>query len=189
MGEFEDKLEELQKRVLGSKQNNQDSESILVFDAETDHSMVIDVDLNEITDDRELEFFFDDKVRKVWHKQKEEWYFSIYDVVSVLSESQNPKEYIKKMRKRDPELSENWGTICTPVRMTAKDGKPRKIQATDTSGLLRIIQSIPSKKAEPFKQWLALVGKERLDEIADPELAFRIQRIAQRKSERQYDQY
>ena len=172
MGEFEDRLEELQKRVLGNKQNNQDSESILVFDAETDISMVVDVDLNEITDDRELEFFFDDKVRKVWHKQEEEWYFSIYDVVSVLSESQNPKEYIKKMRKRDPELSENWGTICTPVRMTAKDGKPRKIQATDTVGLLRIIQSIPSKKAEPFKQWLALVGKERLDEIADPELAF-----------------
>lgn len=172
MDDFENRLNELQKRVRGSKQSSSENETILVFDAETDNSIAIDVDLSEVADDRELEFFFDDKVRKVWHKQKEEWYFSVYDVVEVLTDSQNPKEYIKKMRKRDSELSEKWGTICTPVRMIAKDGKPRKIQAADTTGLLRIIQSIPSKKAEPFKQWLALVGKERLDEIADPELAF-----------------
>lgn len=74
------------------------------------------------------------------------------------------------MRQRDPELNLKWGTICTPVEMIAHDGKKRKIQASDTKGVLRIIQSIPSPKAEPFKQWLAQVGAERIDETIDPEL-------------------
>lgn len=78
---------------------------------------------------------------------------------------------IKKMRARDPELSANWGTICTPVQMPAADGKMRKIQAANTEGLLRIIQSIPSPKAEPFKRWLAQVGRERIEETIDPEQA------------------
>ena len=78
---------------------------------------------------------------------------------------------IKKMRTRDPELSANWGTICTPVQMPAADGKMRKIQAANTEGLLRIIQSIPSPKAEPFKRWLAQVGRERIEETIDPEQA------------------
>ena len=126
----------------------------------------------ESENNEELEFFFDDKVRKVWHKQQEEWYLSVSDVVSVLTDSKDVKQYIKKMRSRDSELNSNWGTICTPVQMIAQDGKKRRINAATIKGVLRIIQSIPSKKAEPFKLWLAKVGKERLDEIADPELAF-----------------
>ena len=176
MGEFEDRLEELQKRVLGSKQNNQDNESILVFDAETDNSVIVDINLNEITDDRELEFFFDDKVRKIWHKQEEEWYFSVVDVCAVLTDQENARSastywaVVKNRLKEDG--ADELLTNCKQLKMKASDGKMRKTDCASTEQLLRIIQSIPSKKAEPFKQWLALVGKERLDEIADPELAF-----------------
>jgi len=90
--------------------------------------------------------------------------------VAVLTDSVDPKQYIKKMRTRDLELSSNWGTICTPVEMTAADGKRRKIQAANVEGILRIIQSIPSPKAEPFKLWMAQVGRERIEETIDPEL-------------------
>ena len=93
------------------------------------------------------------------------------DVVQILTESIDVKQYIKKLKGRDEELNNNWGTICTLVEMIAKDGKKRKIRAADTKGILRIIQSIPSQKAEPFKLWLAQVGSERLDEIVNPELA------------------
>ena len=92
------------------------------------------------------------------------------DIVAVLTESTDPKQYIKKMRSRDTELAAKWGTICTPVAMMTKDGKRRQVQAADMTGIFRIIQSIPSPKAEPFKMWLAEVGKERIDEIIDPEL-------------------
>ena len=92
-------------------------------------------------------------------------------MVGVLTDSKDPKQYIKKMRSRDPELSNNWGTICTPVKMKALDGKQRQIQAADIKGILRIIQSIPSPKAEPFKLWLAQVGSERIEETIDPELS------------------
>ena len=140
-----------------------------MFDEETNTTVPVEAESN---DNEELEFFFDDKVRKVWHKQQEEWYMSVSDVVSVLTDSKDVKQYIKKMRSRDPELNSNWGTICTPIQMTAQDGKKRRVNAANIQGILRIIQSIPSKKAEPFKLWLAQVGKERLNEIADPELAF-----------------
>lgn len=140
-----------------------------MFDEETNTTVPVEAESN---DNEELEFFFDDKVRKVWHKQQEEWYMSVSDVVSVLTDSKDVKQYIKKMRSRDPELNSNWGTICTPIQMTAQDGKKRRVNAANIQGILRIIQSIPSKKAEPFKLWLSQVGKERLDEIADPELAF-----------------
>ena len=113
----------------------------------------------------------DRKIRTAWDEEKEEWYFSVQDVVAVLSESTDPKQYIKKMRTRDPQLSANWGTICTPVQMLAADGKQRKVQAANTEGILRIIQSIPSPKAEPFKRWLAQVGRERIEETIDPEQA------------------
>ncbi len=119
-----------------------------------------------------VKIFEQKQVRAVWDDEKEKWYFSVQDVVAILSESSDVKQYIKKMRRRNPELNSNWGTICTPVPMIAADGKMRKIQAADTEGLLRIIQSIPSKKAEPFKLWLAKVGADRIDEIEDPELAF-----------------
>ena len=117
----------------------------------------------------EIALFEQKEIRRVW--QDEEWYFSVLDVVKALTDSTDPKQYIKKMRARDPELSNNWGTICTPVQMIAADGKQRKIQAANSEGLLRIIQSIPSPKAEPFKRWLAAIGAERIREIADPEIA------------------
>ena len=118
-----------------------------------------------------IQLFEDRKIRTAWDEEKEEWYFSVQDVVAVLSESTDPKQYIKKMRARDPQLSANWGTICTPVQMLAADGKQRKVQAANTEGILRIIQSIPSPKAEPFRLWLAAVGRERIEETIDPEQA------------------
>ena len=109
------------------------------------------------------------QVRRVWHN--EEWWYSVADVVEALTDSMDPRQYIKKMRSRDAELDRNWGTICTPLRMTAPDGKTRATNAANTEGIFRIIQSIPSPKAEPFKQWLAKVGYERIQEIENPELA------------------
>ena len=124
-----------------------------------------------------IQLFEDRKIRTAWDEEKEEWYFSVQDVVAVLSESTDPKQYIKKMRTRDPQLSANWGTICTPVQMLAADGKQRKVQAANTEGILRIIQSIPSPKAEPFKRWLAQVGRERIEETIDPDQAFVISSV------------
>lgn len=121
--------------------------------------------------DKSIKLFEQKTIRTHWDEEQEKWYFSIQDVVEVLADTANPKDYIKKMKRRDEELSANWGTICPLVEMTGADGRRRKIQAADTQGLLRLIQSIPSKKAEPFKLWLAQVGSERLDETADPELA------------------
>ena len=144
--------------------------NIYIYDDKTDKTKIISVEKNEL-DENELEFFNEHGIRKVWHSGKEEWYLSIFDVVQVLTDSADPKQYIKKMRTRDKELSSKWGTICTPLQMLASDGKMRKVQAANTEGILRIIQSIPSPKAEPFKVWLAKVGAERLDEIADPEKA------------------
>ena len=117
-----------------------------------------------------IQIFESQQIRAAWNDEQEEWYFSVQDVVAVLTDSADPKQYIEKMRTRDPELSSNWGTICTPVEMTAADGKRRKIQAANVEGILRIIQSIPSPKAEPFKLWMAQVGRERIEETIDPEL-------------------
>lgn len=122
--------------------------------------------------ENKIQLFQQQAVRTHWDEQLEKWYFSVQDVVQILSESTDVKQYVKKMRSRDTELNSNWGTICTPLPMLAGDGKIRKIQAADTEGIFRIIQSIPSPKAEPFKQWLAKVGAERIDETEDPELAF-----------------
>jgi hypothetical protein len=108
-------------------------------------------------------------IRRTLHNQ--EWWFSVSDVVEVLAESSDPKQYIKKMRQRDPELNSNWGTICTPLEILAPDGKVRETNCANTEGVFRIIQSIPSSKAEPFKCWLAKVGYERVREIENPELA------------------
>ena len=115
--------------------------------------------------------FEDHQIRSAWNAEEERWYFSIVDVVGALTDSSDPKQYVKRMRSRDAELNANWGTICTPVRMTAADGKNREVMAATTEGVLRIIQSIPSKRAEPFKLWLAQVGAERIQEAIDPELA------------------
>lgn len=111
------------------------------------------------------------KVRREWNEEDQKWYFSIQDVLEILTSSADIKQYVKKLKARDPVLNTNWGTFCTLVEMEAADGKSRKIQAANTEGLLRIIQSVPSPKAEPFKRWLAKVGYERLEEIENPEIA------------------
>lgn len=116
----------------------------------------------------EIKLFEEAQIRSLWNEKEQQWYFSVVDVVSILTDSADPKQYIKKMRARDEMLSLKWGTICTLVQMKGADGKNRKITAANTDGILRIIQSIPSKKAEPLKLWLAQVGRERLEEIADP---------------------
>jgi len=114
-------------------------------------------------------------IRKVIHDN--EWYFSVSDVIEALTDTIDVRDYIKKMRKRDVELNTYWGTNCPLLEMTAKDGKRRKINSANTEGIFRIIQSIPSPKAEPFKRWLAKVGYERIQEIEDPELATKRARV------------
>ena len=118
-----------------------------------------------------IKLFESKHIRSVWNEAEQKWYFSIQDIIQILTDTVDVKDYIKKMKKRDDSLNSNWGTICPLVEMEAADGKKRKIQAADTKGLLRVIQSIPSPKAEPFKLWLAQVGSDRLDEIENPELA------------------
>ncbi len=108
------------------------------------------------------------RIRRTWHNN--EWWFSIVDIVGVLTDSINPKGYIKDMRRRDNELSKGWGQIATPLLIETKGGK-QSVNCANTEGIFRIIQSIPSSKAEPFKRWLAKVGYERVQEIEDPELA------------------
>jgi hypothetical protein len=108
-------------------------------------------------------------IRRAWHN--DEWWFSVFDIISVLTDSADPKQYVKKMRSRDFVLNANWGTICTPLELVALDGKKRKSGCVNTEGAFRIIQSIPSLKAEPFKLWLARVGYDRVKEIENPELA------------------
>ncbi|MBI2271991.1 MAG: Bro-N domain-containing protein [Bacteroidetes bacterium] len=118
-----------------------------------------------------IKLFESKQIRSAWDETEQKWYFSIQDVVQLLTDTSDVKDYIKKMKKRDVQLNSNWGTICPLVEMMAADGKKRKVQAANAQGLLRIIQSIPSPKAEPFKLWLAQVGSDRLDEIENPELA------------------
>lgn len=108
-------------------------------------------------------------IRRVWYN--EEWYFSVADVVLTLTDSNDVKQYIKKMRSRDPQLSANWGTICTLLPLMAADGKMRKENTANLQGIFRIVQSITSPKAEPFKMWIAQVANERVQEIQNPALA------------------
>lgn len=117
----------------------------------------------------QIQLFEQKKVRTVWDDEKEEWYFSVVDVVEVLTDSANPTDYLKKMRKREPELGIYIGTNCPQVTMTTSTGKKRKTLAATIEQLFRIIQSIPSPKAEPFKLWMAQVAAERLNQIQDPE--------------------
>ena len=112
--------------------------------------------------------FQETAIRRTWHN--EEWWFAVADVVAVLTDSVNPGDYIKKMRLRDNELSQGWGQIVTPLRIETEGGVQR-LNCANTEGLFRIIQSIPSPRAEPFKRWLAQVGYERVKEIENPELA------------------
>jgi hypothetical protein len=117
-----------------------------------------------------IKLFESKQIRTVWNETDEKWYFVVSDVVQVLTDTPNPSDYIKKMRKRDEELSKGWGQFVTPLSVDTIGGK-QKLNCASAKGLLRIIQSIPSPKAEPFKLWLAQVGSDRLDEIENPELA------------------
>ena len=112
--------------------------------------------------------FQETSIRRVWHG--DEWWFAIVDVVSVLTDSVQPEGYVKDLRRRDPELAKGWGQIATPLSIATAGGAQR-VNCANTEGLFRIIQSIPSPKAEPFKRWLAQVGYERVKEIENPELA------------------
>ena len=124
-----------------------------------------------MTQKHKIQLFEEKKVRTVWDDEQEEWYFSVVDTVEVLTDSKDPKDYLKKMRKRDPELDIYVGTNCPLIQMLTPTGKHRKTLAANTEQLFRLIQSIPSKKAEPFKLWMAQVAKQRLDQMADPELS------------------
>lgn len=119
----------------------------------------------------EIKIFQDKRIRSVWNDAEEQWYFSVVDVVGALTDSVNPTDYLKKMRKREAELATYLGTNCPQVEMMTETGKLRRTLAADIKTLFRIIQSIPSPKAEPFKQWLAQVGYDRIMEIENPELA------------------
>ena len=121
--------------------------------------------------DNEIKLFEDNKIRSVWDNEKEEWYFSVVDVVGALTDSPNPRDYWYRVKKRmSEEEKSQLSTFCRQLKLNAPDGKMRETDAADMQGIFRIIQSIPSPKAEPFKMWLAEVGKERVDEIIDPEL-------------------
>lgn len=122
-----------------------------------------------MTKETALQIFEQKQVRSLWNEEEEKWYFSIVDVLAALTDSKNPTDYLKKLRKRDTELGNYIGTNCPQVTMLT-NGKKRKTLAGDTVAIFRIIQSIPSPKAEPFKLWLAKVGSERLDEMQDPEI-------------------
>ncbi len=124
-----------------------------------------------MTKQNAIKIFEEKKVRTIWDDQEEKWYFSIVDVVSILTDSVNPTDYLKKMRKRDEQLALFLGTNCPQITMVTESGKKRKTLAGDTKVILRLIQSIPSPKAEPFKLWMAQVASERLDQMQDPELS------------------
>lgn len=118
-----------------------------------------------------IKLFGDDKIRAIWDDDQEKWYFSIVDVIAVLTESPNPQTYWRVLKKRLKDEGNETVTNCNALKMRAADGKMRLTDVADTEQLLRIIQSVPSPKAEPFKMWLAKVGADRLDQMQDPELS------------------
>lgn len=126
------------------------------------------------TENFAIQLFEGKKVRIAWDAEQEKYYFAVVDIVQVLTDSDNPTDYLKKMRKRDPELGSYIGTNCPQVQMVTPTGKKRLTLAADLEQIFRIIQSIPSKKAEPVKDWLAGVGAQRIDQMIDPELTFQM---------------
>ena len=121
--------------------------------------------------ENKIKIFENKQVRTIWNADEEEWYFSVVDIVSVLTDSPNPRKYWSVLKTRLKAEGSELTTDCSQLKMQASDGKYYKTDCLDTKGVLRLVQSIPSPKAEPFKMWLAKVGSERLDEIADPEKA------------------
>ncbi|ENY70161.1 Prophage antirepressor [Mycoplasmopsis bovigenitalium 51080] len=120
--------------------------------------------------DNQIKIFEGNKIRSIWDNEKEEWYFSVVDIIGVLTESDNARKYWSVLKTRLKKEGNELATICSQLKMEATDGKLRNTDVADMQGIFRIIQSVPSPKAEPFKMWLAEVGKERIDEIIDPEL-------------------
>lgn len=120
--------------------------------------------------DNQIKIFEGNKIRSIWDNEKEEWFFSVVDVVAVLTESKDPQVYWRVLKKRLKDEGNQTVTNCNALKIKAADGKMRLTDVADMQGIFRIIQSVPSPKAEPFKMWLAEVGKERIDEIIDPEL-------------------
>ena len=120
--------------------------------------------------DNDIKLFEGNKIRSSWDREKEEWYFSIVDIIGILTESENPRKYWSVLKTRLKKEGNELATICSQLKMKASDGKMRNTDVADIQGIFRIIQSVPSPKAEPFKMWLAEVGKERIDETIDPEI-------------------
>lgn len=120
--------------------------------------------------DNEIKLFEGNQIRSIWDNEREEWYFSIVDIIGVLTGSENPRKYWSVLKIRLKKEGNELATICSQLKLKATDGKMRSTDVADMQGVFRIIQSVPSPKAEPFKMWLAEVGKERIDEIIDPEL-------------------
>jgi len=118
-----------------------------------------------------VKLFESRQIRSIWNEKEQKWFFSVIDVVGALTDSPDPKDYWYRIKKREKISGVELSTICRQLKLEAPDGKLRSTDCADTEGLLRIIQSIPSPKAEPFKLWLARVGYERLEEIENPELA------------------
>ncbi len=121
-------------------------------------------------ENNKVQLFENQSIRTAWDEENEEWFFSIVDVIKVLTESKDPSAYWRKLKQRLTEEGNETVTNCHGLKMKAADGKRRMTDVANTEQLLRLIQSIPSKKAEPFKMWLAQVGRERIEEIIDPEL-------------------
>jgi len=124
--------------------------------------------IDKIMDNRSLAVFQGKGIRRTWFN--DEWWFAAADIIEVLTDSKDPNGYLKDMRRRDEGFNEGWGQIATPLLIETK-GRKQRVNCVSTKGAFRLIQSIPSKKAEPFKQWLAQVGYERIQEIENPELA------------------
>ena len=127
-----------------------------------------------MADESIIKLFEGKQIRIVWNEKEEKYYFSVVDIVQVLTDSTNPTDYLKKLRKRDTEFGSFLGTNCPQVAMVTSTGKKRITLAADLEGIFRLIQSIPSKKAEPVKQWLAKVGAQRIDQMIDPEQTFQM---------------
>lgn len=134
--------------------------------------------------DTSLAIFETHRIRRHFDEKTETWYFSVVDIVAALTDSANPTDYLKKVRKRDMELGSYLGTYCPQIEMATESGKKRKTLAGNVENIFRIIQSIPSSKAEPIKLWLAKVGYERMREMADPEQALNRSREYWRKQGR-----
>lgn len=126
---------------------------------------------NEIEIQNKIQLFENSKIRSVWDSKNEKWYFSVVDVIAVLTESPNPRKYWSVLKTRLKSEGSQLATNCSQLKMPASDGKMYKTDCMTTEQLLRLIQSIPSPKAEPFKLWLAKIGSDFLDEAIDPELS------------------